>query len=71
MSQEQTALHVGHEMGELLLPWRPEMSPEDVSSATMHALEHYSIQLERPRECGIMACLYKLKRMIDERLMSI
>ena len=68
---EKKAIDVGHEMADLLLAWRPELSSGDVASAVMHALERYSIQLEGSRESGLRGCLFELKDRIDKRIMSI
>ena len=62
---------VGKEMGDLLLAWRPKMSPEDVADALMSALEFYSMGLEGPSEVGLRSGLYRLTDRIEARHRSI
>ena len=68
---DKEAIDVGHEIAELLLAWRPEMSAEDVADAIMHALERYSIEIEGPGEIGLRSCLYRLSEGIAARHRSI
>ena len=71
MEKEKKAIDVGHEMADLLLAWRPEMNCQDVTSAIMHALERYSIEIEGPGETGLRTCLFELNNNIENRIMSI
>ena len=71
MAKQREAIDVGHEMADLLLEWRPKMSPDDVVDAIMHALERYSIELEGPGESGLLRCLRLLEENIEERIRSI
>jgi hypothetical protein len=70
MAKKQ-AIDVGHEMAALLREWRPKIKGEDVAEAIIHALERYSIDIEGPRELGLMSCLTKLQIKMEERLRSI
>ena len=60
MSEERTAVDVGRDMGDLLILWQPDMDGEQVASAIMSALEHYSSDREGPRETGLCGCLFAL-----------
>ena len=71
MAQEKKAIDVGHEMGDILIEWRPTINGEDVASAIIHALLHYSIELEGGSESGMSSCLFRLKAKIDEQIRSI
>ena len=71
MTTEKQAIDIGHDMADLLLAWRPQFSSSDVASAIMHALEHYSVELEGPGETGLRTCLFQLKDKIDHRIMLI
>ena len=56
MSEERTAVDVGRDMGDLLILWQPDMDGEQVASAIMSALEHYSSDREGPRGyCQVIA----------------
>ena len=73
MAQEKKAIDVGHEMGDILIEWRnQQLMDEDVASAIIHALLHYSIELEGGSESGMSSCLFaRLKAKIDEQIRSI
>ena len=73
MSDEgsKEAIDVGYEIAALLLAWRPETNSEDVSTAIMHALERYSIEIEGSGEAGLRGCLQSLNAKIEERRRSI
>ena len=71
MDELRDDFKVGFEIATLLQSWRPTMSPEEIASALMHSLERYSIEVEGPSESGLSACMSLLKKLIDERRMSI
>lgn len=71
MDELRDDFKVGFEIATLLQSWRPTMSPEEVASALMHALERYSIEVEWPSGSGLSACMSLSKKLIDERRMSI
>lgn len=71
LAQDKQAIDVGHEMAKLLVEWRPDISGEDVASAIMHTLEHYSITLEGASESGMRSCLFRLRDKIDQRIKSL
>ena len=71
MAQEKKAIDVGDEIAEILLKWRPDIVGEDVASAIMYALEHYSETIEEGSEVGMGSCLFKLQAMVENRIMSL
>ena len=62
---------IGKEMANLLVEWRPQMAPQDIAKAIMHALERYSIELEGSGESGLSSCMYELENKLEERRRSI
>ena len=71
MAQEKKAIDVGDEIAGILLEWRPDIVGEDVASAIMYALEHYSIEVEGSSESGMGSCLFKLQAMVENRIRGL
>ena len=67
---DKEAIDVGQDIAKILLDWRPGMNYDDVTEAIMHALESASIQVEGGSEAKMKACVFELRRKLEERTMS-
>ena len=71
MAKEKKAIDVGEEIADLLAEWRPQINGEDVASAIIYALEHYSVELEGGSESGMSGCLFRLRAKVDQRIREL
>ena len=71
MAQQKQPIDVGEEIAQLLMQWRPQIDGEDVASAIMYALEHYSVELDGASESGLESCLFKLNEKVEQRIKGL